>query len=128
MNNNLIGQLIKSVHISQDKEVIVFRTDLKDYIFSTYNDCCNEVWFQHVEGVNALLGATVTEVYSDDWFDVPVTRQDVEEAAFWTIKTNKGWSKIEVRNSHNGYYGGGVGEDETYGIFHGELKEITYDF
>lgn len=112
MNNKLIGKTIQQVLIDEEKYVLVFKTNDGDYIYATYGDCCNDVWFNHIDGVDALIGGTVIDVDQSSWEEAEATRDYCDEIAFWTIKTNKGYSKIEVRNSHNGYYGGYVCEIE----------------
>ena len=40
--------------------------------------------------------------YSDKY------ENDYQNVGFWTIKTTAGYFDLEVRNSHNGYYGGHI--------------------
>lgn len=119
--DDLIGHQINQLFISDDNELIVFNTTSgKKIAYSTQNDCCNTVWFNHITGVKTVLGegnlfelmqgATVLDVEQKDW--TPSTTElegtDVCEEGFWTIKTDKGYLDIEVRNDSNGYYGGRV--------------------
>jgi len=111
MDARLVGTTIYRVLLSTDKETIVFDTDQGYIGYATQNDCCNEVWINHADGTEALENAFVFNVEESswgDWSQVRPTRQEEEEQAFWTILTNKGRCKIEVRNSSNGYYGGQV--------------------
>jgi hypothetical protein len=136
----LVGKRINGLFIANDKWTLVFR-DVAGcrYRFDTENDCCNSVWFNHVSGVNTigqgnifdlLRGAEVLAVESKGWTkdrddeDGP----DVVQDAFWTIRTNRGYIDIEVRNSHNGYYGGKVNySGTTVGVLD-DLEQITEDF
>jgi len=136
----LVGKRINGLFIANDKWTLVFR-DISGirYRFDTENDCCNSVWFNHVSGANILdqgnifdllRGAEVLAVEAKGWTE---DREDEEgyevvQDGFWTIKTDRGYIDIEVRNSHNGYYGGSV-------IYHGttvgaldDLEQITQDF
>jgi hypothetical protein len=117
--------------VGNDKWSLVFRTvDGKFFRFNTGNDCCNSVWFNHVTGVDILgdgnsfdllRGAQVLEVESKD-FERQVDDEDAYECiddAFITIRTDRGYIDLEVRNSHNGYYGGHIDYDD------GGLNDMT---
>jgi hypothetical protein len=54
---------------------------------------------------------------------------DVIQDGFWTISTDRGYIDLEVRNSHNGYYGGSVVYDEESDLGTIEdLQAVTADF
>jgi hypothetical protein len=95
------------------------------------------VWFNHVNGVDILgkgnsfdllRGATVLEVEEKDF-----ERQDEHDEyecvddAFITIRTDRGYIDLEVRNSHNGYYGGSISYNED-GVKDVDLAEVHEDF
>ena len=136
----LVGKRINGLFIANDKWTLVFR-DIsgRRYRFDTENDCCNSVWFNHVSGVNILgegnsfdllRGAEVLAVEAKGWGD---NRSDddwheVVQDAFWTIRTNRGYIDLEVRNSHNGYYGGSVSYSGTEVGELADLEQITEDF
>jgi len=138
--NVLVGKRINGLFIGNDKWTLVFR-DIhgQRYRFDTENDCCNSVWFNHVSGVNILgegnsfdllRGAEVLAVESKGWGDDRSDEDghEVVQDAFWTIRTDRGYIDIEVRNSHNGYYGGSVsysGRDD--GVLD-DMEQITEDF
>jgi len=137
---NLIGRRINGIFLGNDAWTVVFRTTEGEYFrYDTGNDCCNSVWFNHINGVDAvgrgnsfdlLRGAMVLSVEDKDW-----VRQDndnayevIEDVCF-TLRTDRGYIDIEVRNSHNGYYGGRVTEDEDVDLNSIEdLKEVVEDF
>jgi hypothetical protein len=52
---------------------------------------------------------------------------EVIEDGFFTIKTDRGYIDLEVRNEHNGYYGGHVGETDAL-VDIEELELVTEDF
>jgi len=138
--NVLVGKRINGLFIGNDKWTLVFR-DIsgRRYRFDTENDCCNSVWFNHVSGVNILgegnsfdllRGAEVLAVESKGWGDDRSDEDgyEVVQDAFWTIRTDRGYIAIEVRNSHNGYYCGSVsysGRDD--GVLD-DMEQITEDF
>jgi hypothetical protein len=111
--SQLIGKIVDTIYLSEDEESLAFVTDDGEcHIYTTSGDCCNSVWFYHFSGVEELLNQRVHDVESKDWRDVEgeYAKDDVaEESCIWTLKTNRGYIDIEVRNSHNGYYGGEVG-------------------
>ena len=134
----LVGKTIEKIFVGNGYWSLRFITNDGIVEWDTENDCCNEVWFEHLDDLDALIGATVFEVEGDRWGDwEDISEEDeygeVLERAFWKIKTNKGVCTIEVRNSHNGHYGGrvieGLSEHEKE-IFEGkdEWKEVTEEF
>jgi hypothetical protein len=138
--NVLVGKRINGLFIGDDDWALVFRDiNGRHYCFRTENDCCNTVWFNHVNGVETVLGegnlfdvlrgAMVVEVEDKGWTDDREDGYDVIQDAFWTIKTDRGYIDLEVRNSHNGYYGGSVKYDEESKIDAiSGLRAVTTDF
>lgn len=140
--NVLVGKRINGLFIGDDAWALVFRDiNGRHYCFRTENDCCNTVWFNHVNGVATVLGegnvfdilrgAMVTGVESKGWTDDRTDEDgyDVIQDGFWTIATDRGYIDLEVRNSHNGYYGGSVVYDAESDLGTIEdLREVTADF
>jgi hypothetical protein len=138
--NVLVGKRINGLFIGDEDWALVFRDiNQRYYCFRTENDCCNQVWFNHVNGVETVLGegnlfdvlrgAMVTGVEDKGWTEDREDGYDVIQDAFWTIKTDRGYIDLEVRNSHNGYYGGSVKYDEESKIDAiSDLRAVTTDF
>ena len=140
--NVLVGKRINGLFIGDSAWALVFRDiNGRHYCFRTENDCCNTVWFNHVNGVETVLGegnvfdilrgAMVTGVESKGWTDDRTDEDgyDVIQDGFWTIATDRGYIDLEVRNSHNGYYGGSVKYREEHNIGNIEdLTAVTEDF
>jgi hypothetical protein len=140
--NVLVGKRINGLFIGDSAWALVFRDiNGRHYCFRTENDCCNTVWFNHVNGIETVLGegnvfdilrgAMVTGVESKGWTDDRTDDDgyDVIQDGFWTIATDRGYIDLEVRNSHNGYYGGSVVYDEESDLGTIEdLREVTADF
>lgn len=138
----LVGKRINGLFIGDDAWALVFRDiNGRHYCFRTENDCCNTVWFNHVNGVATVLGegnvfdilrgAMVTAVEAKGWTDDRSDEDgyDVVQDGFWTISTDRGYIDLEVRNSHNGYYGGSVVYDKESDLGNIEdLREVTKDF
>lgn len=105
----LIGKTITMVTASLDLELMeFFDVSGEVFRFSTVIDCCNSVWFNHVSGLDSLIKSTVLEVRQSQWNEVATTEQEEDTACFWTFITTHGYFDLEVRNSSNGYYGGGI--------------------
>lgn len=136
----LIGKRINGIFLGNDGWALVFRdTEGKMYRYDTANDCCNTVWVNHITGVDCvgkgdvlelMRGALVTNAEDKGWGD---NREDedgyeVVQDGFWTIHTDRGYIDIEVRNSHNGYYGGSFNESDGEVSDIEDLKLITEDF
>ena len=138
----LVGKRINGLFIGDDAWALVFRDiNGRHYCFRTENDCCNTVWFNHVNGVETVLGegnvfdilrgAMVTAVEAKGWTDDRTDEDgyDVIQDGFWTIATDRGYIDLEVRNSHNGYYGGSVVYDAESDMSKIEnLQAVTEDF
>ncbi len=106
----LENKIITHAFIENGKELLGFNTNEGMFIYCSEGDCCNEVWFEHLSGIEAI-GGKVLSVEAKGWnsIDDCDSNEDVFlDAGFWSIKTTKGYIDIEVRNSHNGYYGGNV--------------------
>lgn len=138
--NVLRGERINGLFVGNDKWSLVFRTvDGKFFRFNTGNDCCNSVWFNHINGVDILgtgnsfdllRGAQVLEVESKD-FERLINTDDAYECiddAFITIRTDRGYIDLEVRNSHNGYYGGSINYDDSGVADILDLEQVVEDF
>jgi hypothetical protein len=80
-----------------------------------------------------LRGAKVLSAEDKGWSDNrsagPEEYGEVLQDGFYTIQTDRGYIDIEVRNSHNGYYGGSFNAADSSKLSTIEdLKEITEDF
>jgi len=132
---DLIGKRVNDVLMNDDKTMIVFQTVEGEYLgYSAHGECCNDVWFNHLTCTNALGTGDLfdilrgTEVLGEEakgWVDVKNEDEDswnVIEDAFWSIQTSRGWIDLEVRNTHNGYYGGHV--ERTKELSNKEIAEL----
>ena len=135
---NLVGKRINGIFQGNDGWTLVFRTVDGEWLrYDTDNDCCNSVWFNHINGVNVLTnnsfdllrGALVLSTEDKDWVNIDgADDYDVIEDICFTLRTDRGYIDIEVRNSHNGYYGGRVIESEQAVDGVEDLQQVLEDF
>ena len=138
--DNLVGKRINSILIRDDNRRVVFKTvDGKEFRYYTSGECCNDVWINHMTGVEVLgegnsfdilRGALVTGSEDKGWSDDVAGEDDygVIQDGFFTLKTDRGYIDFEVRNSHNGYYGGSFEFDEYEDHEEHEYREVVADF
>jgi len=138
---NLVGERINGILLNESNDRLIIRTiNGREYHYYTSGDCCNNVWINHMSGVNILgdgntfdilRGALVTASEDKGWGE---NRNDEDEwnviqDGFFTLSTDRGYIDFEVRNSHNGYYSGSFEYDEYPHINNEyEWRTITEDF
>jgi hypothetical protein len=112
----LEGKKIARVKVSRDRKTIVFDTNDGRMTWTAEGDCCSSSWFEHVDGIEDLIGEIVTAVeHADRYGYLEETSKswdkdenELTRIYFVTIKSRKGRCSIEMRNSSNGYYGGSI--------------------
>ena len=138
--DELVGHRINGIFTANDAWTLVFRTTEGKWLrWDTENDCCNDVWFNHITGAGCvgegnvfdlIRGALVLKTEDKGWGENRSNEDgwEVVQDGFWTIHTDRGYIDIEVRNSHNGYYGGHVRHNEEVELEKLELTEVKQDF
>jgi hypothetical protein len=130
----LVGRKIITVSKNQEANRLCFETDAGSFVFYADGDCCSESWFNHLEGLDALIGGTVRAVEEIDMGDLLEAdaghsgRQSLDSLYGFKIQTDKGTAQIEMRNASNGYYGGSVVEDERLDAGDGLAVQVREDF
>lgn len=115
--DKLKGHKVESISINEEQDVMRFELGNGGILYySTVGDCCNRVWYADMDMPDYLIGGTVVDTWESAWKRAPEEEDEFEvlDKAFWTIQTNKGHCTLEVRNSHNGYYGGEIIELDGY--------------
>ena len=138
---NLIGERINGILLNESNDRLIVRTiNGNEFHYYTSGDCCNSVWINHMTGVDALgkgntfdllRGALVTGAEDKGWGDNRCEDDEYEviQDGFFTLQTDRGYIDFEVRNSHNGYYGGNFEYDGyASNIEDCNFREITEDF
>lgn len=109
----LLGKRISTVRKSADATALAFDTDAGPVAYAAFGDCCSESWFNHVVGLDCLIGGSVRDVEVLPEAEAEATRQERDIVYGWRIHTDKGTASVEMRNSSNGYYGGSADPDES---------------
>ena len=112
---DLIGSVITSLKIADDKMAIKLTFEDKEFIVKCDADCCSHTWIEHIEMCD--LPAKIVSIQNLD-----LEREDNSDGEFiqfygCKIITDKGEIVIDYRNSSNGYYGGNLswGDEYFYG-------------
>lgn len=112
---------INRVYKSEDGGQIVLESTCGQHICLVAEaDCCNSVWFEHLQGFEAFDGARVR------FIKLP---EHIDEHGFVHIVTDRGRVTLEVRNDNGESeyeYGGEVDIKDEFHIH--ELKEVKGDF
>lgn len=104
---DLKGKKIVGIKINKAKDVIELRTLEQESIWLVaYGDCCSHSWFEHINGVDALMYREIEDVLVRAMPDGQDTEGDLIQFYGWSLVTKRGHFDIEMRNRSNGYYGG----------------------
>lgn len=137
---NLIGERINGIFLNESNDRLCIRTiNGKEFYYYTSGECCNTVWINHMTGVDVvarsnsfdiLRGALVTGAEDKGWGEnlCEDDGYDVVQDGFFTLTTDRGYIDFEVRNSHNGYYGGSFESDDSSTFEDSVFRSVTEDF
>ncbi len=103
----LVGKNIVSIHLNSASDIVYFTdSEGKIYSYEARGDCCSTAYIEHINNVEFALGIVrsinraVVNINSDE------DSCDCLDAYYYNISTDKGTATLEMRLSHNGYYGG----------------------
>lgn len=88
--SQLIGKIIDNIYINIDKTILTFLCDDKKYYsYQSHNDCCNQVWYSHLNGIDFIIHQRINKVESKNWKDVDESnyeeQQEYEESYLDTL-------------------------------------------
>lgn len=111
----LTRKRIKSIEINERRDLIALDTDDGIVFLSAVGDCCSHSWFEHIQGLEALVGHEIRGVEDRQMPDIPDKPDEYEviKSYGWSIITERGRCELEMRNSSNGYYGGWIEVSES---------------
>ncbi len=127
----LLGKKIGGIYRSADKMQIGFVVDGAKLKWDAVGVCCSHSWFEHLSGVEALIGHTVNAIVEHDniTLDNKDPRKgketDCERVYGWTFTTERGRADLDMRNDSNGYYGGEAVQDGSYSYGRGYKEDLT---
>lgn len=104
---DLVGATMRYA-IKQEDNLFLL-TDRGVYKAEPEGDCCANCYIQHISGTDALArGAVVRSVEDIELPPIPDSEKQDDGDDVWghRITTTKGICSIEMRVTHNGYYGG----------------------
>lgn len=111
MNDVLVGRILNKI-ILNDSTTLIFNTDIGDFVFYAYGDCCSSSWIEHFESPEKPEKIVSFEEIEIDPFPdrEPINDDDYDclQQYFYKVTTDKGMYNIEMRNESNGYYGGNL--------------------
>jgi hypothetical protein len=143
--NDLVGKTINKIHMDPSKEQIVFETSRGNFAYFAAGDCCSTSWFEHLDGVDALIGGTISSVDDIEQSEIGeafetlliklgLSTEKADDAGheciqkyFFKFTTDKGRASLDMRNSSNGYYGGYV-VPQAQDIDMAGFSTVTSDF
>lgn len=113
---SLLVNVAKSSPVAELAPIWPTKSEYAVLQFSAQGDCCNNVWFEDFVAFDVLLKTSIFSVEEKGWTQLDASNSGDEylDSGFWTIKTSRGYADLELRNSHNGYYGGYVSFDGIY--------------
>tara|TARA_R110000851_G_C12658454_1_gene521109 strand:+ start:65 stop:484 length:420 start_codon:yes stop_codon:yes gene_type:complete len=109
MDKALVGLILNSVMLSEDKTSILFKTEQGDIKVKCDADCCSHTWVENIEMPALGLPAKVLTAENIDMpnlGDMPDC--DVVQYYGFKLVTDKGELVIDYRNDSNGCYGGNL--------------------
>ena len=130
---SLLGHTITSVSIEDDGHRMVITTRSHRFVFHSEGDCCAVAYLMKPcdKDIQSIIGQEVVAVNAHgfkteergDWGDVIDTQ-------FYSIQTHNGDLDLELRTSHNGYYGGWItltSMEECWPVFDDIREEAQAD-
>jgi hypothetical protein len=103
----LEGHKILALH--GDRDTLQFTTEFETLSYGCVGDCCSNSWFEHISGVEFLVGHTIVKTENIDMNSITPEDEKGHECLQqygYRLTTDKGYFEIDMRNSSNGYYGG----------------------
>ena len=104
--SSLKGKVLSSVEVSND-EVHFYTIDGEHYKCSHYQDCCESVYIESVNGdIQDLIGNPI--LIAEESTNIGIAPEEIEyESATWTfykLAIIKGYVDIRWVGTSNGYY------------------------
>lgn len=92
-------------YVSRPGSILIVFADGQRFLLDGIGYCCASCWIEHVDGIDPI-GATITGVIDNGWSVMEDYTEEVDEKGLYALETDRGVIQIDMRLSHNGYYGG----------------------
>lgn len=107
----LFKKTVSAVYISEEKEYLSFIVEYGGECLTYYAEggCCSSSWFESINNLENIIGEEIIGIEEKPECDPDGPLEDPDKCITvygYTLKTIKGYTDIELRNSSNGYYGG----------------------
>jgi len=130
---DLVGHTISNVQVEDDGHRMVITTRSHRFVFRSEGECCAVAYIVKPsdEDIQSIVDQEVMAVNvhgfsrkdRGDWGEVTDTE-------FYSIQTHNGDLDLELRTSHNGYYGGWIvltSKEECWPVFDDIREEAQVD-
>jgi hypothetical protein len=110
----ILGKTLASISGIENNEVLFTLEDGTIYKMYHYQDCCESVRIEQVDGdISDLIGSPL--LMAEESFEEKDTDYGIEGWTFYRFATQKGYVTIRWSGNSNGYYSIGVSfEEESY--------------
>lgn len=109
IENILVGCLIKEVNLTHNKEKINFKLEDITLKYNCVGDCCSTSWIESIDDMENMINSKILSI---EMLELETIKNHPEYDSLkrldYLIKTSKGDTRLEFRNSSNGYYGGSL--------------------
>ncbi len=103
---DLIGRTFKKICISTDRETLILYDGEGYVLIEAEKECCNTVWFEHIEGIDCLINQKILGVDKIQYKEVRRNCGEYLDEFGFVLRTSRGRVTFDMRNDNNGYYGG----------------------
>jgi len=123
----LLGKKIDAIYISECRTYLAFIYNLSgdSIVYIATGDCCSETWFESIINPEIIIGEYIIEIGIKNSRIIAKDADETIESNGYILKTKKGYTDIEYRNSSNGYYWGDCELLNNYILLTDKEKEIN---
>jgi hypothetical protein len=102
---DLVGEKILSIKESNNSNNLDIETENHIYKYETYGDYCANAYIESIDNIDWLINEKVISTNSFRYNSEKLNYEVIDYHRY-EISSAKGTCSIELRVSHNGYYGG----------------------
>lgn len=109
----LIGKTIRAAFITPDRYSLLLVSDEEVFEITHHNDCCEDVYYAHINQIQDLFGTPILKVEELEYQDLSIPNDGPKNPKTETfyklgiaVHTAKGTITFETRMEGNGCYAG----------------------